>query len=1848
MKKIRLRAIISGLIAALLLSPTGAMGSEVVLAACGQSNNTYRLQTGLGTYSTYHYIGNVGGVSLDKAATFLADMSDVRGAYFDQESNRIVLVGPKLGAGQTPIFNKDDLAVAVRSVVFNNTVPQVNIGDPNNPGQNPWPVQFFGGLENTNFGNIIEKADYDLKKYYMGYHANGQSISTSVGGYSSVTDRFLSLNPSVSDGVGGGRLWISPQDITIKNDDTNGSFVFDQVSMQVQFQPVPGSSAKYIQANSSFAQHMTDNYDGFAQENIWWKRTKELSKIVSVVKWLKDSNIVTDYEWARDYKPAYVQTATGEPWYNVGPITQGNLQWTFSGGVLYDAPNTYNGDNGQSSALKAASENASPSEEADHWTFSENGQAYQSVAVSASAFRSVGTYTTQTTDFDVDTMGETDLSFTRTYNSLSTTSKEVGAGWEYVPARLTNLAPSIAISCSPQGGYSGYYPKRMSFVTESGNYETFTYNCGTGYAPDKPEYHSKLTRNSDGSYTVLLKDQSHYRFSIGTALLMKRDKNNNGIYYQYDNNAPYITRIQDDYDRNLVINRNAQGVITSVTDWTGRSVSYGYDGNGNLTSVTDARNNTVNYGYDTKNRLATVTDRQNRTILSNTYNDDNKITSSVDASNLTTNFTYDEDNRLVTVTDSNMRTVKTYYDDQTRVLKQVDPLNNYVEYTYGNEPAPLSVRDKNNRTTTFTYDANGNKTSVTYPNGKQVTQQFNSQNLVTQVSDERYGMTPRITSFTYDTEGNLLTKNDAGIVTEYGYDAPGNLTSEKDGRNNTTTRAHNSFGRKTTETNPLGAVTSYGYDNLGRLTQSTDPTNKVKSYTYDANNSVLTMADGAGTTSNLYDADNRLIKVTTPDNKVTELAYQKSGAQIQTKDPLQSLTNYGYDQYNKLISRQDALNHTTQFAYDELNRKKESTTPLGKVAKWEYDAKGNITKRIDESNRSTLYEYDSMDRLTKTTYPDTSTITYAYDDRNNLTQAVSPVGTSVFTYDIHDRLTSEKNPHNALVVYTYDNADNLTQTTYPDNKTVTYAYDEANRPTTVTDWNSKQTTYQYNSNGTVSKYRLPNNVVATYGYDTANRSNVLTYTLNNNLVSKFNYERDGRGNVTKETESKPTTATSYVIYDEALRTGWARNWSWDSTINNLDTASFYEGTKSLSWKPNAAWAGLHIRATSGSFDTTPYNAISFAMKASQPGQKAALGIKDLSDNELVDPIDISLYGGNLSSTGYKVYTIPLSAFNADDRQILGLNFVENSGGAQQKLYIDNLKFTTATPSPLAIYDDELVSDFSDWSWDAVNNFSDTTEPYSGSRAISSSFMSGYAGLSINHWQGVKTTGYSHLTFALKGSQANQTTSVQLTNQQGDGIGSEKLLSSYGGNPTNAGYTVYEVPLADLQGSNTVVYGVNIQNQTGSSPVALKVDEVKLLPVDASPIAASETTFTYDSAGNLLTANYPGRSYGYTYDMVGSRLSSNENGTQSTYTVNNDNQILSKGSRTFTYDNQGNRITDGSKSLTYDFDSKLKTWSDPSTSTTLSFVYDALNDRIEKNINGVKTFEYVNDNSGDLSRVLVGKNVINNNKTHYVYGLGAISQGGNAATSRQYYLSDGVGNVRYVTDSVGSSIQAYTYDPYGNEVTTGNLSNFTFQSQEKDREADLTYLRARYYDPSTGSFISRDPVAGTFSDPRSQHGYSYAHNDPINLSDPSGEAVPVFIMIGMAVYMLGAAMSAPDIYNGVNNCDYGQVAWGAVGFMPGMGSMGRLGKVAARIAGGHAKVKHFDEFSHLGIFNQQQFTQHIDNIMTSPSATRKLSNGRTAYIDSRTSTIVIHDPKHIDQGTAFIRKNNPWGYFNSLQ
>ena len=66
--------------------------------------------------------------------------------------------------------------------------------------------------------------------------------------------------------------------------------------------------------------------------------------------------------------------------------------------------------------------------------------------------------------------------------------------------------------------------------------------------------------------------------------------------------------------------------------------------------------------------------------------------------------------------------------------------------------------------------------------------------------------------------------------------------------------------------------------------------------------------------------------------------------------------------------------------------------------------------------------------------------------------------------------------------------------------------------------------------------------------------------------------------------------------------------------------------------------------------------------------------------------------------------------------------------------------------------------------------------------------------------------------------------------------------------------------------------------------------------------------------------------------------------------------------------------------------------------------------------------------------------------------------------------------------------------------------YTYNAEYTDASTGNQYLRARYYDPEEGTFLTQDSYLGSLLEPLSQNLYTYAENNPVNYSDPSGHGI----------------------------------------------------------------------------------------------------------------------------------------------
>jgi len=170
---------------------------------------------------------------------------------------------------------------------------------------------------------------------------------------------------------------------------------------------------------------------------------------------------------------------------------------------------------------------------------------------------------------------------------------------------------------------------------------------------------------------------------------------------------------------------------------------------------------------------------------------------------------------------------------------------------------------------------------------------------------------------------------------------------------------------------------------------------------------------------------------------------------------------------------------------------------------------------------------------------------------------------------------------------------------------------------------------------------------------------------------------------------------------------------------------------------------------------------------------------------------------------------------------------------------------------------------------------------------------------------------------------------------------------------------------------------------------------------------------------------------------------------------------------------------------------------------VTLVYDGDGNRVAKTVGGVTT-QYLVDDLDPTGYAQVVEELTNGAPTAtYVYGQQRISQTRSGTTS--YYGYDGLGSVRTLANVAGTVTDTYDYDAWGNIVNqTGNTPNaYRYRGEQYDPDLNLYYQRARYFNPSTGRFMTRDTYPGILTAPVTLHRYLYASADPVNHSDPSG-------------------------------------------------------------------------------------------------------------------------------------------------
>lgn len=382
----------------------------------------------------------------------------------------------------------------------------------------------------------------------------------------------------------------------------------------------------------------------------------------------------------------------------------------------------------------------------------------------------------------------------------------------------------------------------------------------------------------------------------------------------------------------------------------------------------------------------------------------------------------------------------------------------------------------------------------------------------------------------------------------------------------------------------------------------------------------------------------------------------------------------------------------------------------------------------------------------------------------------------------------------------------------------------------------------------------------------------------------------------------------------------------------------------------------------------------------------------------------------------------------------------------------------------------------------------------------------------------QTTGFGFDVLNRLGSVTDN--NAQTTSYDYDNAGNRASVAYPNGNTTNYYYDSLN-RLTQLTASNGGTILTDFQYTLDASGHRTQITEA----------SGRTTNYTYDDVYKLLTEDISDTANGnysasYECDKVGNRTYSTVNGIQTQYTVDDNDRLIQQGGTTYGYDDNGNTVTEtlDGNTTAYSYDAKNLLISSNNGSAS-SYQYDVDGIRNQKVVGG-ETITYQTDANRDYQQVLKETNATTGNVTDYLYGDDLIKQ--TRAANDSYYLYDGLGSTRALTDSTGQVTDTYNYESFGEVLNqTGSTeNNYLFTGEQYDAGLDNYYLRARYYNQKAGRFTQMDSWMGSDSDPITLHKYLYGNVDPVNNIDPSGNFSLSSLSTGMNIAARLIVISSP--------------------------------------------------------------------------------------------------------------------------
>ena len=762
----------------------------------------------------------------------------------------------------------------------------------------------------------------------------------------------------------------------------------------------------------------------------------------------------------------------------------------------------------------------------------------------------------------------------------------------------------------------------------------------------------------------------------------------------------------------------------------------------------------------------------------------------------------------------------------------------------------------------------------------------------------------------------------------------------------------------------------------------------------------------------------------------------------------------------------------------------------------------------DESGTKTEYTYDNHYRV-KTEKSGDETTTYTYDSKGNVISYVTSneKNNTYYTYNSSGKVVREKSG-NDYTYYTYDSKGNVTvlATLKKDFKgeipkiydssltcfdTLSYTYDNKGRVAKEENSDGSSVSYEYDASGNVTKetnVTVENDktktTVTTYTYD--EMGNLLT-TQSEGDSATYVYDKAGR--TLRVTQNGETTRTLYdnegrVIQEIAPE-------DYDSSKDGLPTSNTYADA-------NAGHRYVYNQATGNLDSETNHLGVKTIYTYYSTGEKKTetFDIYKYDYNINVNLTKVYVDGVNTLSYNYdedynltsEVYANGQSIrYRYDDNNNLVSQYHNNDTSAYvtfsyntdneltQKVNADTgLKYVYGENNSVEVYrlsDDTLVQSYTEDVTEAdedngIEAKTDVTESHFGT-----TYSSVIKDKSVSYINGNNTFEYSYT--------------------ENDNAVASDVIKYNGTSVLNAGYTY------DNNGNVT-------EKNYGNSRSVINAYDIKGR-ITSTSYNGKTFNYTYDINSQLTAVSGNNYSASYAYDSRGNITNKNVNGTSTTFTYSNSDwkdELTAVNGTPLTYDENGNVLTYGDKSFIWNTGRNLASIVDGD--NEYSYTYDENGIRTSKTVNGITTS--YNTKDGVILYQTDGTDTL-----YFQYDTSGVPLGFIWNGTQYFYITNQMGDVISITDVQGNELAQYSYDEWGNTLSTSdndiaNINPLRYRGYYYDNETSYYYLQSRYYDPCICRFINADDteIAKTWkNDKFSNNLYLYCNNDPINYSDYTG-------------------------------------------------------------------------------------------------------------------------------------------------